>query len=366
MRRDLASAGVRLRAALLLLLLGGVPAAAGAQGAGGERAPGVIVAKARREAVADRVEALGTTRADESVEITSDVTEKVVEIHFEDGQEVAAGDLLVVLDKTEEEADLRAARAVAEEARLAYQRIEKLEGRQVAALAELDARRAALRTAEAQIEVIRSRIAARVIRAPFAGVVGLRHVSLGALVRPGDLITTLDDVDPMKVDFTVPSTHLPALRRGLAVDTRAAALGGDAFHGEITSVGTQVDPVTRSVTVRAIVPNPERRLRPGLLMTVVLAKDPRKAVMIPEEAVVPRGSRNHVWVVSGEGRAERREVELGLRRPGEVEVRDGLAAGERVVTHGAAGVRAGEPVRIRAVQRKGQPLEELLASEEAG
>lgn len=354
-----AAGACALRLALLLGPLAPA-AAADAQGRGAPGPPAVIVATARTESLADRVEALGTTRADESVEITSDIAEKVVEIHFEDGQVVSAGDVLVVLDKSEEEADLRAAQAVLEEARLAYQRVQKLESRQVAAIAELDARRAALGTAEAQIAVIRSRIAARVLRAPFDGVVGLRNVSVGALVRPGDVITTLHDLDPMKVDFTVPSTHLPALRPGLAVEARARALGGRPFRGEISSVGTQVDPVTRSVTVRGIVPNPEGVLRPGLLMTVALEKDPREGVVVPEEALVPRGGQHFVLVV-GEGEVvEQRPVEIGLRRPGEVEIREGLAAGERVVTHGSLSARPGQPVRVRAVQEAGQPLAELL------
>ncbi|MDX1649593.1 MAG: efflux RND transporter periplasmic adaptor subunit, partial [Myxococcota bacterium] len=220
MRRP-GSTTVLLAAALLPLGPALLASGAGGQGRPGAGPPAVIVAEARTETLADRVEALGTTRADESVAITSDVTEKVVEIRFEDGEAVEAGRVLAELDKAEEEADLRAAQAVAEEARLAYDRIARLESRQVAAVAELDARRAALHSAEAQIAVIRARIAARVIRAPFAGVVGLRNVSPGALVRPGDVITTLDDLDPMKVDFTVPSTHLSALRPGLPVDARA-------------------------------------------------------------------------------------------------------------------------------------------------
>ncbi len=325
--------------------------------------PTVIVAEAQSEMVADRIEALGTTHGSESVEITSDVAEKVVEIRFDDGQAVSAGDVLVVLDKVEEEADLRAAAAVLEEARLGYERIEHLESRQVAAIAELDARRAALQSAEAGLAVVDARIAARVIRAPFDGVVGLRDVSVGALIRPGDVITTLDTLDPMRVDFTVPSAHLDMLRPGLAVESRADALAGRVFAGEIESVGTRVDPVSRSVSVRAAVanPGPPYALKPGLLMTVGIAKNPREAVVVPEEAIVPRGAETFVLVVDDDTIVERRVVETGLRRPGTVEIRDGLAAGERVVTHGIAIARPGEPVRIQATQQPGQALAELLA-----
>jgi len=357
-----------LAAGLLAVAL--VPSA-GAQsrseddGPGGGEPPPVIVAEARRESVADRIEALGTTHASESVEITSDVTEKVVEIRFEDGQAVETGDVLVVLDQAEEKADLQAAKAVLEEARLAYDRYESLERQQVAAIAELDARRAALQSAEAELAVIRSRLEARVIRAPFTGVVGFRRVSLGALVRPGDVITTLDTLDPMRVDFTVPSEHLEALRPGLAVTARAGALGGRAFEGEIASVGTRVDPVTRAIPLRAGVhnPGPPHALKPGLLLTVELAVDPREAVMVPEAALVPQGDRTHVLVVGEDERVERRPVTTGLRRPGAVEILEGVAAGERVVTHGVARARPAQRVRVRGVERPGTPLAELLAAE---
>lgn len=255
-----------------------------------------------------------------------------------------------------------------EEARLAYDRYEKIEGRQVAALVELDSRRAALHSAEAGLAVIRARIDARILRAPFDGVVGLRRVSLGALVRPGDVITTLDDLDPMRVDFTVPSSHLEALQPGLVVEVRAATLGGRVFEGEIVSVGTRVDPVTRSFPVRAAVrnPGPSHLRRPGLLMTVELAKEPREAVMVPEEAIVPEGSRTHVLVVGEDGRVERRTVVTGLRRPGAVEIREGLAAGERVVTHGVARARPGVAVRVQGIQRPDTPLADLLPAERPG
>jgi membrane fusion protein, multidrug efflux system len=364
-----AACGCAAAAALLLLTAawasGLLSGPAQAQERRASAPPPAIVAEARTETLADRVEALGTTRGSESVEITSDVVEKVVEIRFEDGQVVSAGDVLVVLDKTEEEADLRAAEALLEEARVAFGRIERLTSRDVAALAERDARQAALRTAEAQVAVAGARIQARMIRAPFDGVVGLREVSLGALVRPGDVITTLDMLDPIRVDFTVPSTHLDALRPGLPVEARVQALAGRAFEGEILSVGTRVDPVTRSVPVRAAVanPGPPHLLRPGLLMSVFIDKEPREAVVVPEEAIVPRGAETFVLVVGEGDVVARRPVRTGLRRPGTVEITSGLTAGERVITHGVDTARPGEPVRVRATQAPGQPLAELLAAD---
>ena len=227
------------RLAVLLALAVALPAAA--QGQGDAPVP-VIVAPAVRGEMVDRVEALGTTRANESVRVTASVTEIVQELRFDDGQVVEAGAVLVVLDKAEEEADLRAAEAILAERRLAFERAQELESRQFAATAQLDERRAALLEAEAAIEAVRARIANRVIRAPFRGVVGLRDISPGALVEPGDLITTLDDLSVIKLDFAVPAVYLPTLRRGLPIVAKASAFGGREFTGEVSSIGSRVDP----------------------------------------------------------------------------------------------------------------------------
>jgi membrane fusion protein, multidrug efflux system len=218
-----------------------------------------------------------------------------------------------------------------------------------------------MQEAEAQIEAIKARIADRTIRAPFSGLVGLRDISVGALVAPGDLITTLDDLSVIKLDFTVPATYLRVLRPGLPVVAKASAFANEPFSGELRSVGTQVDPVSRSVVARALVPNPDGVLRPGLLMTVELFKNPRQALVIPEGALIPRGRSNAVLVVDDGGTAVRREVTIGTRRPGEVEILSGLGEGEHVITHGTMSVRHGQAVTIMAIQEHEQPLREMLS-----
>lgn len=350
------------------VILGGIHGPSHAQ-QGRQAAPQqVIVALARVAEFVDRVEALGTTRANETVRISSNVTEKVAEIRFDDGQTVTAGQLLVVLEKAEEEADLAAAEAVLAERRLAFERAEKLELRKFTATAQLDVRRAALREAEARIEAVKSRIADRVLRAPFSGVVGLRNISVGALVEPGDLITTLDDLSVIKVDFTVPTTYLATLRLGLPIVAKARAFADRAFEGKIKSIGSRVDPVTRSVVARAVLPNDDGKLRPGLLMSVELLKNPRRAIVVPEHALVPRGRRHYVFVVDGgEGNTVmQREVEIGARRPGEVEIVKGLTEGEKVISRGALQVRPGQKVIIKAVEEGKQPLQDLLRSQVGG
>jgi membrane fusion protein (multidrug efflux system) len=193
-------------------------------------------------------------------------------------------------------------------------------------------------------------------------------VSLGALVKPGDVITTLDDDSRMKLEFPVPSPFLATLRPGLAIVARARAYADREFRGEVSSVDSRVDPATRSVRVRALLPNPDRTLRPGILMSVVLLKDPRDALVVPESALVPLGQQVFVFraVESDGNRVERREVRVGARRPGEVEVLEGLAPGDRVVTHGTLRLKDGDPVAVRAVDDGRSRLPELLEAGSTG
>jgi len=330
----------------LILAVLALPGLSAAQGAGPEDPKVVFVAPARIDEFVDRIEALGTTRANESVDVTANITEKVIEIRFDDGQTVTAGDVLVVLDSAEERADLQSAEAVLAEKRLAFERAQELESRKFAATAQLDERRAALRQAEADIAMIRSRIADRVIRAPFGGVVGLRDVSVGALIEPGDRITTLDDTSIVKLDFSVPSSYLAALKRGLPIIARSASFPGRVFEGEVKSIDSRIDPVTRSVIARATLANDDGALRPGLLMTVEMLKTPRRAVVVPESALVSRGRTHLVYVVdeTGGNVVAGREVEIGARRPGEVEIVGGLSPGEMVIVQGGFRVRPGQEV----------------------
>lgn len=323
----------------------------------------VVVAEARTDRFVDQVEALGTLRANEMVELTVNVTETITAIHFDDGNRVKAGDVLVEMTSAEEHALLEEARATVGEARSQYDRVKLLAAQGRAAQSLLDERRREWDTARARLTAIESRLADRLVRAPFDGVLGLRNVSLGALVEPGDVITTLDDDSWMKLEFPVPSTYLATLRPGLPLTVRARAYGDREFQGEVSSIDSRVDPATRSVRVRALLPNPDRSLRPGVLMSVVLMKDPRTALVVPEAALVPLGRQVYVFRVTGEGgaaRVERREVQIGTRRPGEVEVREGLAAGDRVVTHGTLRVKDGDPVTVRAVEDGRRGLRELL------
>ncbi|CAN5152636.1 efflux RND transporter periplasmic adaptor subunit [soil metagenome] len=330
--------------------------------------PAVIVAEAEQKPVVDRIEALGTLRANESVTLTANVTEAVTVIHFDDGDRVEKGDVLVEMTSAEEHALLEEAEATVEEAKSQYERNVQLSRQGSVSEAVLDTARREWQTAEARLQAIRSQLDDRLIAAPFSGAVGLRNISPGALVQPGDIITTLDDDSVMKLEFSVPSIFLGSLKPGLEIVATAYAFGDAEFKGQVSAVDSRVDPVTRTVQVRARVPNPDRLLVPGLLMKIDLLRSPRQAVVVPEEALVPLGEQQFVLVVNRDdgNTVERREVKIGLRMPGEVEIVAGLEAGEAIITHGMEKARPGQTVDIRAVDDGTQRLGEMLDVEPGG
>lgn len=312
----------------------------------------VIVAPVRVSEISDRVEALGTARANESVNISANVTEKVKEIHFEDGQQVKAGDVLVVLEHDEELANLEQTRALLGERQLNLKRLLRLEKRKLAAPDVLDRARLEVQQAKSTISAIQARINDRIIRAPFAGVVGLRRISVGALVETGNLVATLDDTRLIKIDFSVPAVFLPELKTGLRIEARADALGKKIFEGEVRSIDSRVDPVTRSVQVRAVLPNPDGSIVPGILMQVDLLRNIRQAMVIPEAALLPLADKQFVMVLvkkDGKDSVAKKQISIGARMPGSVEVVNGLGADAQVVTHGNNKVRPGSIVNVLAV-----------------
>jgi membrane fusion protein (multidrug efflux system) len=330
---------LRQLAVLVLALLGLAAPAAG-------EPPGVLVAEAALLPFPLTLEGLGTARANEAVEIRPQTSEVITAIHFSGGEHVAAEQVLITLDDTEVRASVAAARAALVESQAQLGRAQELAKTSALARSELE-RRLAVRDADrAALDAAESRLADTVVRAPFAGRVGLRRVSRGSLVTPATVITTLDDTDVIKLDFDVPETGLARLEEGLAVEARSAAWPDTTFRGEVASIDTRVDPVSRSLTVRALVPNPDGQLRPGMLLSVVLLREDVLALMVPEQALVPDQSRQFVLVVGSDGVVAEREVRTGRRRPGEVEILEGLSEGERVVAEGTQHAAPGAPVRV--------------------
>ena len=309
-------------------------------------APPVVCAEVTRLSFPLTVQALGNAKANESVEIRPRISQTVTAICFEEGQELATGDILVELENAEALAAVAETRARLVDSQSKHQRgleLFKLELTSTAELEQLEARRDADRAALAAAE---ARLAETVVRAPFAGRVGLRRISLGALVGPSTVITTLDDTDPIKLDFDVPETALSRVAVGLPVVAHSAAWPDSSFRGKVSSVDTRVDRISRTVTVRALVPNPRGLLLPGMFLTVDLLREDVTALMIPEQAVVPEQSRQFVLVVGAGNLIEKREVALGRRRPGQVEILRGLDEGELVVAEGTQKARPGQPVTV--------------------
>ena len=336
-----------------------------AAGSSAQKSTAVIVAEARIEQLYDRVEVLGTLRANETVEVTATITDTITALHFDDGQQVVAGDILVEMTSEEEHAQLEEELFNVAEARKQYERLAPVVEKGAASQTLLDQRERELATAQARYKAIESRLQDRLILAPFDGVVGLRNISIGALVEPGDLITTLDDISVMKLDFTVPTVYLATLKTGITIEARSPVFDGEIFTGTVKSVNSRIDPVTRSIVARAIIDNPDGKLKPGLLMTVELLKSPREGVVIPEEALIPSGRTNVVIVVDSSQKpaiAERREVQIGTRQFGAVEILNGLAAGEFVVTHGNMRLRSNQEVTILSVDDAGASLKSLLSA----
>jgi membrane fusion protein (multidrug efflux system) len=325
---------------------GAGPAAAGMGGGGRDAGPpvAVVTALVRSENVTRELKAIGTVRANESIEVTSKSSNIVTAVRFRDGQAVTRGQLLVELDSAQARADLAEANAALAESTSQFSRSRGLRETNVLSETQFEQLEATMKANQARVDAAEARVADTAIRAPFAGRVGLRRVSVGGLVNPGTVITTLDDTSVVKVDFGVPENLIGSLREGLTLTARSTAYADREFPGSVLSVDSRVDATTRSVTVRALVDNPGGLLKPGMFVNVLLAKDTREALVIPEQALVPEQSRQFVFVVV-DGRVAKREVQIGRREPGTVEIVAGLEAGERIVTEGTQKVRDGAAVR---------------------
>lgn len=336
-----------LAAALAVIVTAGTLPAEAQRGPG---AASVFTAPVQETEFSMQIEALGTLEARESVDLTLNVADRVTAIYFDDGDRVTKGKTLLSLAQGEQAALVDAAEATANEARQRYERTKQLvEGRTVSQ-SVLDEAQRDLNAANAQLRAVQSRQKDRVLVAPFDGVLGFRLVSVGSYVRAGDVVAELIDDSEMKLDFSVPSIFLRSVRKGTDVRVETDDLPGMSFDGTVDTVGASIDPVTRSIRVRAILPNPDRLLKPGMFMKVTLLADPRRALSVPEEAIEPIGPNSFVYVATdknGQLVAERRQIQVGLRQGGQVEVVAGLEPGEEIITDGLIRVRDGAPIVVR-------------------
>ncbi|HAJ45980.1 MAG TPA: efflux transporter periplasmic adaptor subunit [Alphaproteobacteria bacterium] len=318
-------------------------------GGGGGRPTYVVAVNPQMAEFAVRIDAVGSAKARESITVTAKTADTVSQVNFADGQSVPKGFVIAEMTSSQQGAQLAEARANLVEAEQQMTRAEALAASGNLSGSVLDERRAARDTAQARVRAQESQVSDRLIRAPFAGVLGLRQVSPGTLVRPGDVITTLDDVSLIKLDLMVPETAVALLKTGMLVEVKSAAFGARLFPGNVTGIDSRVDPVARTILVRVEVPNDEGLIKPGMLLSASLRADPRNGLSVPEEAIVPLADKRFVFVVrQGEKGmiAERRPVRTGRRVAGSVEILDGLVQGDQVVTQGVVKLRPDAPITL--------------------
>jgi membrane fusion protein (multidrug efflux system) len=305
----------------------------------------VKVHRAAEEQFEVIVEALGTGRANESVLITTQTSDIVYKINFDDGDRVKAGQVLLTLIDLEERAQLAALDVDLQEANRQLNRIANLAKNNVASEQLLDEQQAEVNVLIAEMNVLKTQMRALEVRAPFDGLLGLRQVSVGALVRPGDAITTLDDLSIIKVDFNISEVHLPSLANGQNIRATSIAYPDEIFEGKIVSIGSRVDPATRAIQIRANINNQDFKLRPGMLLQINLQKKMLTTLILPEASLVPVEDKHFVFVVN-DAQVTRKQVKIGLRKPGKVQIISGLNEGELVVIEGALKLRDGSKVKI--------------------
>jgi len=307
----------------------------------------VVTAPVEMVTFVDDVESIGTTRANESISITSKVTDRIQKVNFDDGMFATAGQILVELTNSEETAQLAEAQAAVDESTRQYNRMKNMIEQRLASETQLDIEQARMQTAQARFEAIVARLDDRLIRAPFSGVLGFRQVSPGSLLTTNTVVTTLDDISIIKLDFSIPENFLSALSRGMEINAQSSAYENEVFVGQVETINSRVDPVTRTVTVRALLKNDDRRLRPGMLLTVSLVRGRDDVLAVPEESVIPVHDRKYVYVVN-DGVANRIEINTGRIQPGVIEVLEGISLGQNVVTQGAMKLRPGSKVRVKS------------------
>ncbi|MDZ4775906.1 MAG: efflux RND transporter periplasmic adaptor subunit [Alphaproteobacteria bacterium] len=332
-----------------------VAAKAGPPGAGkggpkgGGDMPVVVAGTVAQSTFHDTVQAIGTAQARESVIIGAKVTDVISRIRFDSGDRVTRGQILVELASTEQFADLEEARASREAARRDYDRFRELGEKGFAPAQRVEQARAGFEQAEARVRAQQARVGDRTIRAPFSGVMGLRTASPGALVRPGDQIGTLDDISEIKLDFDVSESQFGQIRAGSEIAATTTAHPGKTFTGRVADIDSRVNTQSRTVRVRAIIPNREGLLKPGMLMSVEARSNPRQALGAPEIAVLERADGSYLFTLEekeGKPTAALTFVRTGKRSGGLVEIVSGAELGTRIVVEGVQRVRSGQAVRI--------------------
>ncbi len=323
---------------------------ASAAGQQGPHPISVELARATPRIMQRTIEAVGTTRALRSVEIVPEADGRLVELNITPGTRVTQGQILARLDEEIERANLAQAEAVLTERHQSLERVRTLRRTNAVSQAALEDAIARAAEAEAEADRARRRLADRTITAPFDGVVGLTSHDVGARVSAGEVLTRLDDLSKVEVEFSLPETIFAQVMPGQTVVARAAAFPEHGFTGTITAVDSRIDPVGRAFRTRAVIPNPDSTLPAGMFLSLTLVLAETENTVVPEEAIVFEAAQTYVFVAE-EGVARRRTVVTGQRRDGVIAITSGLVAGEEVIVRGLARARDGAPLNIVARDR---------------
>ncbi len=336
---------------------GDSPAGGGGGPGGGGPPPGALVevAVAQTDTVVDAIAATGEIEAVQSIRLRPEVDGRITSILFREGDEVAQGTALFKVDDAELKAQVARAEANRDLAEQALARTRQLIAEKASSQADLERAEATARSTQAELDLLELRLARTTVRAPFGGVTGQRKVSLGDYVTSSTELVSLQTVNPERAAFQVPERYAERLRRGQQVAFRVAALPGQEFIGTVDFVDPVVQLPGRTITVKALVPNPKRTLQAGMYVDLRLAAEVRpNAVVVPEEAIVPIQGANFVFVVQ-DGKASRRQVGLGIRTPGTTEIRSGIDAGDTVVVGGQERLQDGMPVMVKPTEQPAAP-----------
>lgn len=336
---------MRLHKLLLVLPLAIAPPAFGQGGPPGDRAVSVETTVVAPGELESSVKAVGTLIAEASATLRAEVPGQIIGVHFREGQPLQKGAKLYSLEATVLEAEVNEARANASRSEAALKRSQDLHAKELISGTDYDTARANYDVDVARLRSSQARLSKTVIRAPFDGFVGLRRINIGDYATIGQELVDVVQLNPLRVDFSVPETLLPKVRRGLPITVTVDAYPDDVFDGSITAVAPRSDVRGHSLEVRASLPNDELKLRPGLFVRVTVSLGVKQdAIVIPEQAIWPIGQEKTVYVVV-DGQAQQRVVTLGERLPGAVEITAGLEAGEIIVTAGQMKLYDGATVR---------------------
>ena len=315
-----------------------------------QRIVSVKVTTAQLTEFNNSIEAIGTARANEQVLITSKYSDLVDQILFEDGQLVKKGKVLVRLNSQEEMAKVSELEANLSESTAQLKRFQDLLTSKATSKSLVDQQEAKTKAIAAQLQSARTKLNDLSIKAPFDGVLGFREVSLGAYIDAGSVITSLDDLSLIKVDFNLPERFLPTNKLGQSIIALSSAYKNQPFVGKVRSIDPRINPVTRTLKVRAEIENYNLALRPGMLLNIEIVRQVESLLQLPESAIIPIEDKHFIFIIQGRDTQEqtvvRRSIRLGRRLPGSVEVLDGVNPDELVVIEGALKLSDGTLVKV--------------------